>query len=101
MAGGWLKGERPMDAIGPPPSPVITFLFTDIERSTRLWDEYPAAMPAVLARHDAIMRGAVERCGGRIFKTVGDQYCAAFTSAGDAAAAALSAQEALLAETWG
>ncbi|MGB8644338.1 MAG: AAA family ATPase [Anaerolineae bacterium] len=82
-------------------SPVLVFIFTDIEGSTRLWEQYPEAMKAALARHDALIRRAVEAHRGRIFKTLGDQFCAVFASAQDALAAALAAQRALLAESWG
>jgi class 3 adenylate cyclase len=47
-----------------PPSGTVTFLFTDIEGSTRLWEDYPDAMPEALARHDAILRDAVESAAG-------------------------------------
>jgi class 3 adenylate cyclase len=50
----------------------VTFLFTDIEGSTRLWEEEPAAMSAALAQHDDLVRGEVDACGGHVFKTVGD-----------------------------
>ena len=46
------------------PSGTVTFLFTDIEGSTRLWEEQPEAMRTALARHDAILRDAVEAHGG-------------------------------------
>lgn len=55
-----------------PSAAVFTFLFTDIEGSTPLWEHYPEAMPAALAEHDAILREAIESHGGRVFKTVGD-----------------------------
>jgi predicted ATPase/class 3 adenylate cyclase len=83
------------------PSGTVTFLFTDIEGSTALWQMHPQAMRAALARHDAILRAAVEARAGVIFKTVGDSISAAFASAPDALAAALDAQCALLAEDWG
>jgi class 3 adenylate cyclase len=75
-------------------------LFTDIEDSTRLWSEHPNAMPAALARHDALLREAIERHGGAVFKTVGDAFHAAFGTATDALAAALTAQRALQTERW-
>src|SRR5437867_3620407 len=74
------------------PTGTVTFLFTDIEGSTRLWEEHPDAMPLALARHDALLRAAIEANGGVVFKTVGDAFCAAFASAPDAADAALAAQ---------
>jgi class 3 adenylate cyclase/DNA-binding CsgD family transcriptional regulator len=84
-----------------PPTGTVTFLFTDIEGSTRLWERYPDAMPAALARHDALLREALEAQGGYVFKTVGDAFCAAFATAPAALAAALTAQRALQAEPWG
>src|SRR5579884_2229057 len=82
------------------PSGTITFLFTDIEGSTRLWEQYPEAMRAALARHDALLRQAIEAHNGHVFKTVGDAFCAAFATAPDALHAALTAQCALHAEAW-
>jgi class 3 adenylate cyclase len=73
----------------------VTFLFTDIEGSTRLWERDPAAMQQALARHDALMRQVIEAHGGHVFKTIGDAFCAAFATAPDALAAALDAQTAV------
>ena len=84
-----------------PPSGTVTFLFTDIEGSTRLWEEHPEAMRVALARHDDILRGAFERHGGHVFKTVGDAFCVAFASAPEALRAAMDAQRALRQEAWG
>jgi predicted ATPase/class 3 adenylate cyclase len=82
------------------PTDTVTFLFTDIEGSTRLWEQHPEAMRDALARHDALLRGAIEGHGGSVFKTVGDAFCAAFTSAADALAAAVAAQRNVDAEAW-
>ncbi|HEY6597883.1 MAG TPA: adenylate/guanylate cyclase domain-containing protein, partial [Pseudomonadales bacterium] len=60
------------------PAGNVTFLFTDIEGSTRLWEQSPDAMHIALARHDAILREAIEKHGGHIFKTAGDAFHAAF-----------------------
>ena len=79
-----------------PPTGTLTFLFTDIEGSTRLWERDRAAMQAALARHDEVLRDAVEQHGGHVFKTVGDAFCCAFPTAPDAVEAALFAQRALL-----
>jgi predicted ATPase/class 3 adenylate cyclase len=70
----------------------LTFLFTDIEGSTRLWEEQPDAMRLALARHDVLLRGAIETNHGQVFKTVGDAFYAAFVTATDAVDAALAAQ---------
>ncbi len=79
---------------------LVTFLFTDIEGSSRLWDEQPAAMRTVLAHHDALVREAIEAHGGHVFKTIGDAFCAAFSSATAAVAAAATAQAGLQGEEW-
>src|SRR6266550_8766891 len=79
---------------------VVTFLFTDIEGSTRLWEDHPDAMEVALARHDVLLRGAIEGAGGVVFKTVGDAFCAAFTAASDCVDAAAGAQLALQDEVW-
>jgi len=49
------------------PTGTVTFLFTDIEGSTRLWEEHPAAMRGALARHDALLRETIEARGGHVF----------------------------------
>jgi predicted ATPase/class 3 adenylate cyclase len=83
-----------------PPTGTVTFLFTDIEGSTRRWDAQPEAMRHALARHDAILRESIEQHGGYVFKTIGDAFCAAFAVAPDALQAALAAQHALHQEAW-
>jgi predicted ATPase/class 3 adenylate cyclase len=83
------------------PTGTVTFLFTDIEGSTRLWEQHPEAMRHALARHDALLRHAIATHAGQVFKTIGDQFCAAFATAPGALAAALTAQQALGAELWG
>jgi predicted ATPase/class 3 adenylate cyclase/DNA-binding CsgD family transcriptional regulator len=82
------------------PIGTVTFLFTDIAGSTQLWEQHNDAMSLALARHDSILREAVESHQGVIFKTVGDSSHAVFGSAPDALAAAMAAQRALHAETW-
>jgi TolB-like protein/class 3 adenylate cyclase/Flp pilus assembly protein TadD len=91
--------DTPLTA-SPLPTGTLTFLFTDIEGSTRLWQEAPAAMQAALARHDAIVRHGVEARGGHVFKTAGDAFCAAFATPWLALEAALAVQRALAAEPW-
>jgi predicted ATPase/class 3 adenylate cyclase len=83
------------------PSGTVTFLFTDIEGSTRAWEREPEAMRLALERHDAILRESVHAHRGHVFKTIGDAYCAAFHTPPDALAAALAAQLALHAEPGG
>jgi class 3 adenylate cyclase len=83
------------------PSPAaVTFLFTDIEGSTRLWEQFPEAMGRALARHDALLRMAIASNGGTIFKTAGDAFCVAFADAPAAVAAALTAQCSLHDTVW-
>jgi predicted ATPase/class 3 adenylate cyclase len=82
------------------PGGTVTFLFTDIEGSTRLWEQHPEAMRQALARHDVVLRSTIETQGGYVFKTMGDQFCAAFATAPAALAAALAVPRALQAEAW-
>lgn len=81
-------------------SGTLTFLFTDLEESTYLWGQFPEAMPSAQARHDALLREAVETNAGQVVKTTGDGLHAAFASAADAVAAAFAGQQALLGEGW-
>ncbi|MEO8134062.1 MAG: tetratricopeptide repeat protein [Betaproteobacteria bacterium] len=83
-----------------PPGVTVTFLFTDIEGSTRLWEHSPAEMGPALARHDVLLRAAIEGNEGTVFKTVGDAFCAAFPTAAHALTAAHAAQLALAQEPW-
>jgi predicted ATPase/class 3 adenylate cyclase/uncharacterized protein HemY len=83
------------------PTGTVTFLFTDIEGSTRLWQAFPAAMNEALARHHALLQHAVASHKGYVFQIVGDAICAAFRTAVDGVAAALAAQHALARESWG
>jgi predicted ATPase/class 3 adenylate cyclase len=78
----------------------VTFLFTDIEGSTGLWEAAPEAMRAALGRHDTLVRGAIEAHGGYVFATGGDGFGAAFERAHHALAGAADAQTALVAERW-
>lgn len=75
------------------PTGTVTFLFSDIEGSSRRWETYPEAMPSAIHRYEALMRDAVEKHRGHVFKTVGDACCAVFSSALDALRAALDAQQ--------
>ena len=82
------------------PTGTVTFLFTDIEGSTRLWETQHAAMQQALVQHDAILRDAIEAHGGYLVKTTGDGALGAFAIAADAVAACLAAQRALNAHAW-
>jgi predicted ATPase/class 3 adenylate cyclase len=82
------------------PSGTVTFLFTDIEGSTSMWESAPDAMRTALARHDEIVRAAIEAHGGHVFATGGDGFSAAFARPGDAAAAATDAQVTLTGHAW-
>jgi predicted ATPase/class 3 adenylate cyclase len=82
------------------PSGTVTFLFTDIEGSTKLAQKYPEAMPGLLARHNEIVIRSIEAYDGYIFQNIGDAFCAAFSSALDAVSAALEAQKCLYRESW-
>lgn len=82
------------------PSGTVTLLFTDIEGSTRLWEARPVEMGVALARHDMMLREAIQAAGGVVFKTVGDAFCAAFTDAAQAVTAAVTAQRAVGEERW-
>ena len=79
----------------------VTFLFTDVEGSTGLWERHPEAMRVAVARHDVVLRSVVAAHGGTVFKMVGDACCAVFRSADDAVVAAVAAQRALRDEDWG
>jgi class 3 adenylate cyclase len=82
------------------PTGTVTHLFTDVEGSTGLWEEQPEAMQAALARHDAILREAIQAQAGHVVKSTGDGFRAVFPTAPAALAAALAAQQALQAEPW-
>lgn len=85
----------------PPVTDTLTFLFTDIESSTRLWQQYPQAMQTSLALHDQILHQAIQACNGKVFKTVGDAFYAVFETAPDALQAALISQRILNNTEWG
>jgi predicted ATPase/class 3 adenylate cyclase len=83
------------------PTGTVTFLFTDLEGQTPLWERHPEAMRAALARHDALLRAAVLAHDGCVVKATGDGLHAVFALAPDALAAALAAQRDLAAQDWG
>jgi predicted ATPase/class 3 adenylate cyclase len=82
------------------PAGTVTFLFTDLVGSTRLWEEHPEEMGVALARHDAILEMAISGHRGVVFSQMGDGIAAAFGSACDAVAAAVAAQQGLAVESW-
>ena len=77
------------------PSGVVTFLFTDVEGSTRRWEADADGMRIALAAHDEVLRAAIEEHGGFMFKHTGDGVCAAFSSPRSAVDAAVAAQRVL------
>jgi predicted ATPase/class 3 adenylate cyclase len=83
------------------PSGTVTFLFSDIEGSTRRWEHDPESMGAGFSRQEAILRGAMEAQGGYVYKMIGDAFQVAFNTPLEAVKAALEAQFALIAEPWG
>ncbi|HXY94962.1 MAG TPA: adenylate/guanylate cyclase domain-containing protein [Acidimicrobiia bacterium] len=82
------------------PTGTVTFLFTDLEGSTRLWEEFPDAMQDALARHDEILRDAIAAHDGSVVKTTGDGVHAVFVDAVAAARAARDAELVLGGEPW-
>lgn len=77
------------------PAGIVTFLFTDVEGSTRRWESDALGMRTALAAHDQVLRQAIETRGGCVFKHTGDGVCAAFASPRSAVDAAVAAQQAL------
>ncbi len=89
-----------MSASASLPSGTVTFLFTDLEGSTKLWEQYPGAMKHALARHDEILRNAIEAHGGYVIKNTGDGFHAVFDTGVGGVAAALAAQQAVCSSPW-
>jgi class 3 adenylate cyclase len=83
-----------------PPSGTVTFLLTDLEGSTRMWEQQPVAMKTAMVRHDEILEKSFAAHNGYVFSRMGDGMAAAFSTAGDAVAAALNANQALTEENW-
>ena len=83
-----------------PSRPALTFLFTDIERSSELWETHPQAMGRALAQHDSLLTGIFQEHGGTVFKTVGDAFCVAFAHAQEAVSAAFATQKGLAEAAW-
>lgn len=103
------RGLKPVDQlllarepVSPsPPTGTVTFLYTDIEGSTALWEQAPQVMTVTHARHNEIVRRVIEANHGYVFQVNGDEFCAAFHTAGDALRAAVECQVDLQAENWG
>jgi predicted ATPase/class 3 adenylate cyclase len=85
---------------GHPPSGTVTFLLTDLEGSTRLWEQDPEAMKAAMVCHDELLEKTIAAHEGFVFARMGDGMAAAFAMAGDAVAAAAAIQRALADEPW-
>ncbi|HEX9330899.1 MAG TPA: adenylate/guanylate cyclase domain-containing protein, partial [Anaerolineales bacterium] len=107
---GVARGLRPVDELSVAheaaelaslPTGIVTFLFTDIEGSTQLWEQQPQAMEVAHARHDKILREAIESNNGYVFQVIGDEFFAAFDTTEDAVHAAVKSQADLYAENWG
>ena len=90
-----------MGMAGHPPSGTVTFMLTDLEGSTRFWEQDPEAMKAAVARHDALLEEAIAANCGFVFARMGDGMAAAFATARDAVSAAAAIQRALADEPWG
>ncbi|MEO6696006.1 MAG: adenylate/guanylate cyclase domain-containing protein, partial [Ignavibacteria bacterium] len=83
-----------------PPSGIVTFLFTDIEGSTKLSQKFPDTLQIALEKHNFILQNAVESNNGFIFEITGDAFCCAFDNASDAVKAAVDANVNLAKEKW-
>ena len=83
---------------GHPPSGTVTFLLTDLEGSTRMWEQDPVAMKTAMVRHDEILEKTVAAHRGQVFARMGDGMATAFATARDAVSAAAKFQRALAAE---
>ncbi|MDQ3194308.1 MAG: adenylate/guanylate cyclase domain-containing protein, partial [Bacteroidota bacterium] len=83
-----------------PPSGIVTFLFTDIEGSTKLSQEFPDTLQTALDKHHFILQNAVETNNGFVFKITGDAFCCAFENASDAVKAAVDVNVNLGREKW-
>src|SRR5512139_3298799 len=86
--------------MGSLPSGTVTFLFTDIEGSTKLAQQYPDALSDLLTRHHEILHRSIHAQNGYVFQIVGDAFCSAFSLASEALNAALDAQQCLYDEAW-
>lgn len=94
------RGSLFRDQATAPPTGEVAFLFTDLQGSTAAWERAPERMNDVMARHDDILRSAIERHGGVVFSVAGDAFGAAFTTVDDAARCAVEAQRGLREGEW-
>ncbi|OBG83692.1 hypothetical protein A5698_06340 [Mycobacterium sp. E136] len=85
---------------GQPPSGTVTFLMTDLEGSTRMWEQDPEAMKAAMVRHDELLEKTVAEHNGFVFSRMGDGMAAAFATAVDAVRAAAAFESALADQSW-
>ena len=93
--------ETPLTrGVEPDPAPEQTFLFTDVEGSTRLWEQFPVAMRAALERHEVIVTAAISDARGDVVKSTGDGLMAVFEQPTSAVEAAMAAQRGLFVEPW-
>ena len=99
QTGSWVGASAPHTRTLP--SGTVTFYFTDVEGSTKLWEAYPSEMGRAIELYDTIIRREVERNGGVVFKMLGDACCAAFARANDALSASLATQTSIAAQPWG
>src|SRR5882757_8155475 len=82
------------------PSGTVTFLLTDLEGSTRMWEQDPVAMKAAMVRHDELLEKSIAANDGFIFSRMGDGMAVAFAAASDAVASAVAIKGALAEEKW-
>src|ERR1700759_3671098 len=82
------------------PSGTVTFLLTDLEGSTRMWEQDPAAMKAAMVRHDELLEKTISAHRGQVFSRMGDGMAAAFATARDAISAAAAIQLGLASQSW-
>ena len=95
------EASEPAQRTSSPGGGVVTFLFSDIEGSTSLWERHPTDMAAVVERHDRLITEAIQAQGGQVFKTVGDAVHAVFAGPVAAVRAALAIQADIAAGDWG
>jgi DNA-binding winged helix-turn-helix (wHTH) protein len=82
------------------PSGTVSFLFTEVEGSGKLWEHHPVEMRSALQRHDELLRAAIDETGGHVFSQAGDSVAAVFARVGDAVGASSRAQRSLADEEW-